>query len=984
MAPTTAREKWLVDAGNVLAAWFLLLMVENFAVGVGYRALFAGSWEMAAARSRVSPIALALLAPLALVAPLVARLVMRTETEARARKGVALAAAILGGIEAYGVSFGRHMSSWGVRAPFIAFVAAIASGVAWVLAPRLATLARVSPRALAGGAVAVAALAWLADAFVLPRLYGAFHAALAITTLASAALLSFAWRGARLERMLAWATLTLGVGCASWAPLAAERLHTADNLRLVLLEHAPVLGRAVRFASWVSPPPEEEAGPEPTGGPAEGNGTRALDWTGRDVLVISIDALRADHVGAYGYARPTTPNLDRLAREGAVFEAAYCPTPHTSYSITSMMTGKYMRPLLAIGVGNDSETWASYARRYGYRTGAFYPPAVFFIDEGKFGSYRDRGLDFEYRKVEFASPALRVAQVTEYVTSAPPDRPLFVWVHLFEPHEPYVMHPEHRFGPREGWTDVDAYDSEIAAADAGLGAIVDVFRSKRAGSMVIVTADHGEEFGEHGGRYHGTTVYEEQVHVPLVVSGPGVVPHRIATPVQTIDLLATMLSAVGVPRPARIRGRDLGPLLAGKEVSDQGHAFAETDEYTLLARASNRLVCARKAGACALYDVKEDPRETRDVSNARPNVARDLRKATHALAREVGRYEAGEGANLPEALRRGLQGDVEAADDVAALLDDAKTTVRRRAAEVLFQLHSASTGPQLWRALQRDEDSQVKRFAALALVRIGERAAPLAEAMVTGASLEWRRRAALAFAEQGDARGEKELVAWWAEEGPPAQELGFEAARELLAAMVKVKAAGAAATLTRSLADIRLRPDIADALGELGDARAKAPLLAAFASERYVSARPHEARALLRLGARSELEAPLARFAGLPQPMRDVLSFARDAGLLVPGRGGWSTAAPTRTMTVELAVPKGPRRLLVLTSSETSAVTGTLGGESLRFTHDGTLRIADVALHGGTAALKLADEAGVLAAWVVAPAEEIPPPAPERWDSGPD
>ena len=110
----------------------------------------------------------------------------------------------------------------------------------------------------------------------------------------------------------------------------------------------------------------------------------AIDLRGRDVVLISVDALRADHVGAYGYGRPTTPRLDRLAAEGVVFEAAYTPTPHTSYAVSSLMTGKYIRPLVLQGLGDDSETWAQHLQRYGYKTAGFYPPAVFFIDGERF------------------------------------------------------------------------------------------------------------------------------------------------------------------------------------------------------------------------------------------------------------------------------------------------------------------------------------------------------------------------------------------------------------------------------------------------------------------------------------------------------------------------------------------------------------------------------------------------------------------------
>src|SRR5262249_38064536 len=154
---------------------------------------------------------------------------------------------------------------------------------------------------------------------------------------------------------------------------------------------------------------------------------------------------------------------------------------------------------------------------------------------------------------------------------------------------------------------------------------------------------HGEEFGDHGGRYHGTTVYEEQVRVPLVVAGQGVAPGtKVQTVVQTIDLLPTALSALGIPRPARLRGRDLGPRLAGPGAAPQerretpaskedggGFAFAETDDYSLAATGSERLVCERRAAACALYDASADPGEKHDLASQRPARVAALRGLLH-------------------------------------------------------------------------------------------------------------------------------------------------------------------------------------------------------------------------------------------------------------------------------------------------------------------------------------------------------------------
>jgi hypothetical protein len=508
------------------------------------------------------------------------------------------------------------------------------------------------------------------------------------------------------------------------------------------------------------------------------------------------------------------------------------------------MTGKYMRPLVALGLGDDSDTWAALLRRYGYRTAAFYPPAVFFIDGDRFQGMHDRGLDFEYRKEEFASPALRASEVASYLASVPRDRPLFLWVHFFEPHEPYVAHPEHPFGTG----DMDRYDSEIASADDGIRAVVQAVRATRPGAAFIATADHGEEFGEHGGRYHGTTVYEEQVRVPLIIDGPGVSAGIIGSVVQTIDLLPTTLSALGIPRPARLRGRDLGPLLARRDApSDPGLAFAETDEYTLLARGDARLVCARRISACALFDRARDPGETHDVAAEKPQETASLRRALSAIASEHGRLEHGEEAEWPEALRRGIAGDVDAAPDVAALLDDANRAIRARAAEVSFDLHAPVVAPALRRALKQENgggDESVRRWAALALVRMGQAPGPDADALLRDPSPAWRRAAALAFAEQGDPRGAADLAAAWADRG------GLEYLRgiEILTALARIRDRAAVPALIRSLDDVRFRPFVADALGEIGDPAARAPLATVLASETQVTSRAHEVSALARLG----------------------------------------------------------------------------------------------------------------------------------------
>lgn len=867
---------FLVDAAVVLAAWAGALVAETVTLGFLERDRFSGIWEIALARRAVAPLAVLALVPAALAAAAGWRLALARSRSARRVRSLMGAAA--GAALGLGVSGGRHFAIPIVRGGFVVVLAILGALVATFGAERIVRLRR-RPLALALFGLALTAVGWAADAYVLPRLYPAFHLALFWTTLAGAALVAFAVRGdSKTPEVLptvAAAIVAVGlVRLGFGVPRDLVLLDRSANLRLLLVEHAPLLGRAVAWTTRIrtADPAATSAASAATTATAPAEIGRALDWSGHDVVLLTVDALRADHVSAYGYDRATTPNIDALAREGALFESAYCPTPHTSYSISSMMTGKYMRPLLSLGLGEDSETWAQYVRRYGWRTAAFYPPAVFYIDENRFSGFERDRLGFEYAKVEFADPVLREKQVAEYLTDAAPDRPLFLWVHFFEPHEPYVLHPEHPFvGGRS--EDLDAYDSEVATADDGIGRIVRLVRARRPGAVIVVTADHGEEFGEHGGRYHGTSVYEEQVRVPLVVVGPGIhAGLRVPTVVQTIDLLPTALSAIGIPRPPRLRGRDLGPLLLGAAASvgpgagggdirsaEEGFAFAETDDYALVASGRDRLICERRAATCALYRPAEDPLERRAVASQEDRVLA-LRGLLRATERDHGRYESTAAATAwPEALRRGLQGDAEAAPDVAALLDDADVVIRRKAAEICFGLSAPATVPQLRRAADRDEDEEVRRWAAVALARMGDPPAPLVETLLHDPKPEWRRAAALAFAQHEDARACEELTAWWNDvtsssmpdaDGTPRQlSIDLSHAEELLDATRKARCRSAVPALLRALDDVRARPFVADALGALGDVRARAPLRERLADEPYLTTRPHEARALLALGA---------------------------------------------------------------------------------------------------------------------------------------
>ncbi len=902
----------------LLGAWAAEL-AELSVVLLSSRAELTSGWEARMGATWLAPTLLAAAVPSALVgAALFAALERQGPGPRRALAGAAGAAAAT---VAALVTTGRHFAQTGQRAIAVAIVAGAAALGVHASHAAVGGWVRNRPRAFAFAAFGVAALVEAVNRFVLVRLYPPFHVSLAAAALAVAAAGACALTRAGLrpsrplaKAALAGAVLLVPALAVPLAEPAARRLAGFDNVRLLLVERGPILGQAVEIAARLAPPPPIDAsaaclldpnrcGTEKSAVPV-GAGP---SFAGRDLVIVSIDALRADHVGAYGYLRPTTPRIDALAKEGVLFEHAYCPTPHTSYSVTSLMTGKYMRPLLLQGAGQDSDTLATYLRTYGYRTAAFYPPAVFFIDQGRFEAFEKTHFGFEYAKIEFMEGEGRVEQVARYLSAARADQRLLLWVHLFGPHEPYEAHPEHPFGDR----DVDRYDSEIAAADGTTGAIVDLVRKARPAAVIVVTADHGEEFGDHGGRYHGTSVYEEQVRVPLLIDAPGLLaPRRIGEVVQTIDLLPTLLAALSIPASPRIRGRDLGPLLSSQRPEGPGMAFAETEEDALLAEGSARLVCARKLGACRLYDIARDPHETTDIAGSDPDRAAKMRAELSALGASHGRFElAGlrreSGRGWPAPILRALAGDADAAPDLAPLLDDADPEIREKSAELLFKLRRPESAPALRLALARDEDVTVRRWCALALTRLGE-GAPLALDVFQDSDLSWRRRAALALSDAGDGRGQAVLVDWWQHGGAD----DYEQALDLLSAFAKIRAKDAVWVLVHSLGNVRLRPRIASTLAAIGDPAARGPLVAALADERYQTARVAITDALVALGAEEELARPLVRFLGVPDPIPGGLGYAERAGVLelVGGPGSKDLRALQHQsdvgVLVHLVVPK--------------------------------------------------------------------------------
>ncbi len=385
---------------------------------------------------------------------------------------------------------------------------------------------------------------------------------------------------------------------------------------------------------------------------------------GYNVLLVTIDTLRADHVGAYGSTLGLTPTLDRLAKEGLRFDVAHAHVPMTLPSHTTIMTGLYppangVRDNGAFRFDRTRPTLASALGAAGYRTaafiGSFVLDARFGLNAG-FDLYDDRlngssaNLDVVQRTAEqVLAPAyewimtkglgLR-AQGSERATSATSpqpsalgDAPWFVWVHLYDPHEPYT--PPEPFASRYSQ---DPYSGEIAYADQALGRFLDRLRAAGTAlerTLIVIASDHGESLGEHGERTHGLFAYEATLRVPLIAWAPAVLKPAVSmAPARLVDLAPTMLDLVGVAAPANLDGRSLRAAAPG---DDPGSYFEALNANLTrnwaplkgMLRERRKLI---DLPIPELYDLAADPGEQHNIYAARRDEARDLESRLDRLA----------------------------------------------------------------------------------------------------------------------------------------------------------------------------------------------------------------------------------------------------------------------------------------------------------------------------------------------------------------
>ncbi len=364
------------------------------------------------------------------------------------------------------------------------------------------------------------------------------------------------------------------------------------------------------------------------------------------LLLITVDTLRADRIGAYGYAPAATPAMDRLAQQGTRMDRALSHVPMTLPSHASMMTGRLP---IRTGVRNngtyvlsdDETTLAECLSRQGFATGAALGAFVllekFGLAQG-FDTYDDTlAQDEILRAFNTEIPADQVlAKWRRWLKEQPSgSKPFFYWAHFYDPHLPYSPPEPYRSQHAE------PYDGEVAFVDAQIGEMISDLDSLGLldSTLVVLTSDHGEAFGEHGEHGHGLTAYHHALHVPLILSGPGIEPGRVVSSrIGLVDLKPTLLELLGVEQSVDglepMDGTSFAPLLDGVAEPAPRQIYFETllgqedrnwAPLTGLYSGDRKLISVPNP---ELYDIERDPREQRNLVSAE-------RRTYHRLDQEL-------------------------------------------------------------------------------------------------------------------------------------------------------------------------------------------------------------------------------------------------------------------------------------------------------------------------------------------------------------
>lgn len=462
--------------------------------------------------------------------------------------------------------------------------------------------------------------------------------------------------------------------------------------------------------------------------------TAARDAGRRNLLLVTVDTLRADRLGCYGATGVRTPAIDALARRGVLFERAFAQTTTTLPSHATILLG--VGPLVH-GVHDNANfvvspefpTLAGHLKAAGYATAAVvgaYPLDSRFGLTGGFDLYDD---DYGRQRFEQATYVERpagavVAAALDWLRGR--DAPWFLWVHLFDPHAPYAP-PE----PFRSEYANDPYGGEVAFADHALGTLFDALErsGQAAGTLVVLTADHGESLGEHGEETHGFFAYNATLRVPLIIAAPGGATGRRTGLVSHVDIFPTACDLVGVKKPGFLQGTSLAPALKGKDPEPRALYFESLYPYYSRGWAPLTGFIAGNEKFIAspvpeLYDLGLDPGETKNLAEgaeigayrrsldelvraeSKPSAARAREAAADRAARDKLRslgYVSGAGAVRKTAFTP--------ADDVKTLLPFHNTAVR---AQALIKSGDAAAAETMLRGVLAERDDIDIAYTSLA------------------------------------------------------------------------------------------------------------------------------------------------------------------------------------------------------------------------------------------------------------------------------
>jgi arylsulfatase A-like enzyme len=391
----------------------------------------------------------------------------------------------------------------------------------------------------------------------------------------------------------------------------------------------------------------------------------------RNLVLISIDTLRADVLGCYGFPRPTSPTLDALAARGVLFETALATAPWTLPSHASLLTGRYPSRNGVRRAGAklpaDVPTWAAWLQERGFATLGIVNSRWLETRSGL-----DRGFGHHHwveENVRRREPS-SIGEIASAWLSLGPPEPFFLFLHLYDLHSDYrsLSRYERMFetsaeGRMDGSTRqlravregqlrpqkgdrarlLELYAASVRQVDDVLARLVRTLEDQglMERTFLVLTSDHGEEFLEHGSVLHGRTQFDEVLRVPLILVGPGLPPGvRVREPVSLVDVMPTALALLGQPAPAGVDGVDLGPLWAGDGASlGERFLFGEADwrnEADEVLRSVRRgpfkLIHDRRNGARRLYDLVRDPREQVNVVAEHPEIGDELWAALEEFA----------------------------------------------------------------------------------------------------------------------------------------------------------------------------------------------------------------------------------------------------------------------------------------------------------------------------------------------------------------